>query len=111
MSRKVEHPATLAGCLRIAPEFRPDDKEGILGVLGKLDRRLTRFEARDVEMELSMKDRDKRQQRVTLEAWIGRLGHLVATSKEADLRAALMDVREDMWEAIDKALGRRRKGG
>lgn len=110
MARNVEHPARLAERLRIVPEFRPDERDGILETLGKLDRRLARFEADDVELELSVKDRGNRQQRVTLEAWIARIGHVVATSTESDMQAALMEVREDLWKQIDKAVERRRSG-
>lgn len=108
MSRNADNPATLAERLRIVSEFRPDERERILDVLDKLDRRLGRFEADEVELELSVKDRDSRQQRVTLEAWIGWLGHIVATSTEQVLHDALMDVREDLWTQIDKAVERRR---
>lgn len=111
MARNVQEPASLVGRLRVVPQFRPDERDGILEVLGKLDRRLARFEAHDVELELSVKDRDSRQQRVTLEAWIARFGHLVATSTQADLQAALMEVRDDLWRQIDKAVERRRAGG
>lgn len=108
MTRKTENPASVARCLRLVPEFRSDERDSVVETLDKLDRQLTRFPADDVELELSVKDRGKLQQHVTLEAWIAKFGHLAGTSDTPDLQAALMDVRDDLWEQIEKAVERRR---
>jgi hypothetical protein len=57
--------------LRIVSEFRDDEREYVLEQLGnKLDRRLARFGAEKVELELSVKERDTASQKVVLECWI-----------------------------------------
>lgn len=89
--------------LRIVPEFRPDEYDHIRQVLsGKLERRLSRFDADQVELELSMKERDSASQRTVLEAWISGLPRFVATSTEEDLDKALTEVRDDLHRQIDK---------
>lgn len=93
--------------LRLATGFGEHERESILELFRKLDRRLARFTADEVEMELSVKERDTPSQSVVLEAWIARRDRLVATSSERELRAALMDVRDDLLRQIDKSVGRR----
>lgn len=92
--------------LRLATGFAASERDRILETLRKLDRRLARFPADEVDMELSVKERDTPSQYVVLEAWIAKKERFVATSREADLRDALMDVREDLWKQIDKAVNR-----
>ena len=54
-------------------------------------------------MELSVKDREPPGQVVTLEAQAPGKNKLVATSTEADLRAALNDVGDDLRRLLTKA--------
>ena len=89
--------------LRIVPEFRPDEYDGIRKVMfGRLARRLSRWSPEQVELELSVKERDTPSQRVALESWIGGLPKMVATSTEQDLDRALVEVRDDLWRQIDR---------
>lgn len=89
--------------LRIVPEFRPDEYDRVREVLfGKLERRLTRWKPEQVELELSVKERDTDSQRTVLECWISELPKMVATSKEQDLDRALIEVRDDLWRQIDR---------
>lgn len=93
--------------LRIVPEFKEDDRRWILPILtGKLDRRLSRWDAEQVELELSVKDRTTGQQRVVLEAWIAGLPKFVATSTEADLTNAIADIRDDLFTQLDRHLSK-----
>lgn len=104
--------ATVAECLRIAPEFRADEHEEIRERLApKLDARLRRFRADQVELEVSVKDRDTSQQKVTLEAWISTKGpsHFVATATDGDVPAALSHVREELHRQIDRFLNKRQQ--
>jgi ribosome-associated translation inhibitor RaiA len=94
--------------LRIVPGFRPDEYEAIRKVMfGRLDRRLSRFEPEQVELELSVKERDTSSQRVALEAWISGLPKLVATSTQRDLDRALVEVRDDLWRQLDRHVTRK----
>lgn len=104
--------ATVADCLRVTPEFRSNEHDEVRERLSpKLDARLKRFERDQVEMEVSVKDRDSTQQKVTLEAWISTKGssHFVATSTDGDLQAALSQVREELHRQIDRFLNKRQQ--
>jgi ribosome-associated translation inhibitor RaiA len=94
--------------LRIVSEFREDEREYVLQQLGtKLDRRLSRFGAEAVELELSVKERGTPSQKVVLECWIAGEPRMVATSNEGELQSALHDVREDLFKQVDKHVNKR----
>ena len=78
--------------------------------LSKLNRRLKRFPADGTRLQLSVKERDSSGQSVTLECEVPGFAKFVATSQEADLRDALMDVREDLGRQINDAVERRNEG-
>lgn len=94
--------------IRIAAGFSESEHARIRRTLQKLNRRLANFPADAVDGELSIKDRDTTSQKVTCEVWLPNLGHIVATSKEASLQDALMDVRADLYRQIDEAVARRK---
>jgi len=99
---------TIAERLRIVPEFRPDEYDRITEIVsGKLDRRLKRWDAEQVELEISVKERDTDQQRVTLECWIAGLPKLVATSDERRLDDAVAAARDGLFTQIDTHLGKK----
>src|SRR5690606_26071487 len=58
------------------------------------------------EMELSVKEREKPGQQVTLEAWVPGEERLVATSSLENLRDALNDVGADIITQFNKAKDR-----
>jgi hypothetical protein len=95
--------------LRLATGFTENERAKIVELFRRLDRRLRRFAADEVDMELSVKERDKPSQSVVLECWIAGKQRMVATSREAELRAALMECREDLWRQIDDAVNRRKE--
>jgi ribosome-associated translation inhibitor RaiA len=89
--------------LRIVPEFRSDEHEMVRELMsGKLDRRLSRWEASDVELEISVKDRDTSKQHMAVECWISKLPKMVATSSKQELEAAVIECRNDLHKQIDK---------
>lgn len=94
--------------LRVESGFSEIEHDRIRQQLSKLNRRLNNFPADAVDLELSVKDRDTTSQKVTLEAWLPKFPHLVATSKEHDFHDALMDVREDLLRQIDDEIGKRK---
>ncbi|HUH07992.1 MAG TPA: HPF/RaiA family ribosome-associated protein [Egibacteraceae bacterium] len=96
--------------LRLGAGFGQDERERIVQRLSKLDRRLRKFPSEGTDLELSVKDRGSTTQKVTLECWLPKFPRVVATSREQDLRAALMEVREDLWRQIDDAVGKRKAG-
>ena len=99
---------TIQERLRLVPEFRTDEREGILDVLfGRLERRLAHWQPEQVELELSVKERDKPGQRTVLECWISGVPRMVATSTEADLDRAVVEVRDDLFRQLNRYLTKR----
>lgn len=102
--------ATVAASLRIVGDFPEDEKERLREILStKLDRRLSRWDDGQVELELSVKDRDTDQQRITLQAWIAVPGQsdFVATSTLGDVPAAVADAGDDLHRQINRFVTRR----
>ncbi|MEU4745554.1 HPF/RaiA family ribosome-associated protein [Actinosynnema sp. NPDC023658] len=73
--------------------------------MAALGSRLQSFRADQVDLAISLKDRQGAEQRVTLECWINRSPrlHLVATSSKRDLPAALSEVRDELVRQVDEA--------
>ncbi|MEI2776173.1 MAG: hypothetical protein V9G19_09420 [Tetrasphaera sp.] len=61
-----------------------------------------------VETELSVRDRDRRGMKTTLEVWVPGLPRIVATSAKEDLRDAINEVSARAVSAIDSVTRRRR---
>jgi ribosome-associated translation inhibitor RaiA len=99
----VTNPATVEECLRVGAGFSQRDRSWIAEQFGTLDARLASFHADATELEVSVKDREARGQKVTLECWIGGRDKIVTTSSEEDLHAALMDVRDDLRRRLNDA--------
>ncbi|MCC5950402.1 MAG: hypothetical protein JJT89_18270 [Nitriliruptoraceae bacterium] len=93
---------------RVVPQFRPEEHDKYRDVLfGRLERRLSRWEPEQVELELSVKERDTPSQRVVLECWIPGTQKIVGTSKNQDLDKAVVEVRDDVWRQVDRFVTRR----
>jgi ribosome-associated translation inhibitor RaiA len=94
--------------LRIVSEFRTDEHDHVRGILfGRLEKRLLHWQPEQVELELSVKERDSEKQRTVLECWISGVPHLAATSSERELDRALVEVRDDLHRQLDKLLTKR----
>ena len=99
----VANPATVGECLRVGAGFSQGDRNWIADQLVTLDARLAGFHADTTELEVSVKDREARGQKVTLECWIAGRQKIVTTSTEEDLHAALHDVRDDLRRRLNDA--------
>ena len=102
--------ATVGSTLRVVPEFDPSEYEEVTEVLaGQLDRRLERFGDDQVELELSVKDRDTPSQRVVLECWIAVSGRtrFVGTSTRASLMDAVREVGDNVHTQVDRFVSKR----
>ncbi|MDG4763035.1 HPF/RaiA family ribosome-associated protein [Solwaraspora sp. WMMD406] len=95
--------ATVDDCLRLGGGFSQGDRRWIVEQFATLDSRLAAFPQDSTELELSVKDRAARGQKVTLECWIAGWPKIVTTSGEEDLRAALNDVRDDLRRRLNDA--------
>jgi len=94
--------------LRVVPEFRSDEHDRYRDVLfGRLERRLKRWQPEQVELELSVKDRDSRSQKVTLECWIAGVPKIVGTSTHTELDKAVVEARDDVWRQVDRWVTRK----
>ncbi len=97
----VANPATVSECLRVGAGFSQGDLSWITELFHTLDARLAGFHADTTELEISVKDRDARGQKVSLNCWIGGREKIVTTSSEEDLHAAVMDVRDDLRRRLN----------
>ncbi|HYN92340.1 MAG TPA: HPF/RaiA family ribosome-associated protein [Pilimelia sp.] len=97
------NPATVDDCLRAGAGFSQGDRNWIVEQFATLDARLATFPADTTELEVSVKDRAARGQKVTLECWIAGRQKIVTTSTEEDLHAALNDVRDDLRRRLNDA--------
>jgi ribosome-associated translation inhibitor RaiA len=97
----VANPATVGECLRVGAGFSQGDLNWIASEFQTLDARLAGFHADSTELEISVKDREARGQKVTLECWIAGRQKIVTTSSEEDLKAALHDVRDDLRRRLN----------
>lgn len=95
--------------LRLGAGFGEGDRQMVEQRLEKLNRRLRRFPAESTELVLTVSDRDSAAQKVTLQCLAPKYAPFVATSNEPDLRAALREVREELWRQIDDAVTKRRE--
>ncbi len=99
--------ATVAGSLRLAAGLGEAERPLLVRRLARLDAQLSRYRAGQVAMELSVKDRGTRGQRVTLECWIAGRPRLVASSADHDLDTAVSRVQEGMRRQLDDTATRR----
>jgi len=99
---------TMKDRLRIVPEFRPDEYDRYRElVFGNLDRRLKRWQPEQVELELSVNERDTNSQRTVLACWITGLPKIVGTSTHGDLEKAVVEVRNDVRRQINRWVTRK----
>jgi ribosome-associated translation inhibitor RaiA len=75
--------------------------------LSALAPHLSGWEPDQVDLEVSLKDTEGPDQKVTLQAWLAGRSHLVATSHERDLDHALAEVRSELIRQIEDEKSRR----
>lgn len=94
------HPATVADSLTVHGDLHQADLDKIIDRWAKLDARLRSFDHGTVAMQLFVKDRDTKSQRVTLDVKIEGHEPLVAKSSNTDLDKAINEVRDEMIRQI-----------
>jgi ribosome-associated translation inhibitor RaiA len=108
MSGTENSPAgTLEERLRLGVGFAAADRPRILGALSALGPHLSGWEHDQVDLEVSLKDTEGPDQRLTLQAWLAGRAHLVASSHQRDLDQALAEVRRDLIRQIEDERSRR----
>jgi ribosome-associated translation inhibitor RaiA len=97
-----EHPDIIDERLILGTGFTENERPDIVERFAILGKRLRCYSGDSVELRLSVKNRDRAEQRVTFECLLPRAEPLVATSAEPDLPAALSEVRDDLIHQLDK---------
>ncbi|SES07658.1 hypothetical protein SAMN05216188_12158 [Lentzea xinjiangensis] len=105
MNENSDDAAVVAQRLHLATGFLATERGWVVERLAALGPRLRSFRDDQIDLEISLKDRQGAEQRVTLECWVNRTPrlHLVATSSERDLSAALNEVRNELVRQVDEA--------
>ena len=105
----TEHSATAAleEHLRLGAGFAAADRPRILEALSALEPHVSGWEHDQVDIEVSLKDTEGPDQKVTLQVWLAGRAHLVATSHERDLDHALAEGRKDLIRQIEDERSRR----
>lgn len=93
--------------LRLGTGFEESERSSVIERLRGLEKRLGSFPEDSLELELSIKERDGADQRLTLECWMAGRTRLVSTSASTPLDRALIEVRDDMVRQITDATNRR----
>jgi hypothetical protein len=105
MPNTSEAAAVIAQHLHLATGFLASERGWVSECLAALGPALRSFPNDAIDLEISLKDRQGVEPRVTLECWIDhrpRL-HFVVTSAERDLPAALGEVRDELIRQLDEA--------
>jgi ribosome-associated translation inhibitor RaiA len=98
---------TLDERLRLGASFAAVDRPRILRALSALAPHLSRWEHDQVDLEVSLKDTEGPDQKVTVQAWLAGRAHLVATSHQHALDHALAEVHRDLIRQIEEERSRR----
>ncbi|MEV0132696.1 HPF/RaiA family ribosome-associated protein [Dactylosporangium sp. NPDC050688] len=102
MSRSATSaPATIKDCLRVGAGFSQGDRAWIAEQFATLDSRLAAFHADATDLEILVKDRGARGQKVTLECWVAGHPKIVTTSVEEDLHTAVNEVRDELRRRLN----------
>lgn len=102
-----EGPDLLGDRLKIGTGFAEDERAKIAERLTALGKRLRSYPPGSAELRLSVKNRDRPEQKVTLECRLARAEPMVASSAAPELSTALTEVREDLIEQLDRLKTRR----
>jgi ribosome-associated translation inhibitor RaiA len=87
--------------LRLGAGLHDAERPSVLRALASLERHLAAWDRDDVDIEVSVKDRDGPEQQVTVEAWLPGLPTLVAKSRAKDLDHALVEARKDLIRQVE----------
>ncbi len=91
-----QNPATVADSLTVHGDVYPDDIAVIHDHWAKLEARMRSFDAGTVSLQLFVKDRDTKSQRVTLDVKVDGHNPMIATSTSSDINHAFNEVRDEM---------------
>jgi ribosome-associated translation inhibitor RaiA len=87
--------------LHVGAGFKEKERPHILETLESLGRHLGRWDPRDMVVEVSVQDRDGKDQHVTLRTSLPGRVPLVAIAANADITHALTDAKRELIRQID----------
>jgi ribosome-associated translation inhibitor RaiA len=88
--------------LRLGAGFHEQDRGWVLERLAPLAKHLARWGPDQVDVDVSVKDRDGDEQQVTLAGSVPHWPHLVARAQARDLDRALVEARKELIRQIDE---------
>src|SRR5665213_3075334 len=109
MSDTEQNLGTIEQRLRLGPGLTDNDRQQVLDVLSSLNRHLEHWKPEQVDLRLSVRDRDYLDQRVTLEVWLPGRHTLLAHASDRDLDRALVEVRKIAIREIEEERDKERE--
>lgn len=98
--------ATVEASLRLGSGIAASERGQVVERFAALDSRLRSYPAGDVELVLSVKERDGADQKTTLEGWVAGAERVVATSSRTSFDQALTEVRDELIRQLTDAKNR-----
>lgn len=87
--------------VHIGVGFGAKERPYVREALQTLRRHLGRWDANDVSVEVSLQDRGRREQRVTLRTTVPGLTPIIAVAAGMDLRHALLDAKHELIRQLE----------
>jgi ribosome-associated translation inhibitor RaiA len=97
----------LDNALRLGAGFQDDDRPWLLDALSALSTHLARWDPSEVEAEISVKDRDGKEQQVTLRLALPGYPPLVAKVVDRNLVAAIAEVKRQVIRQVEDEKSKR----
>ena len=91
--------------IHLGPGFHEADRAAVVSALAALGRHLEHWRAESVDVHLSVKDRERNEQRVTLEVRLPRQHSLVVHVSDSSLEHTLVEARKQMIRQIEEVRG------
>jgi ribosome-associated translation inhibitor RaiA len=93
--------AVLDQILHVSGGFSEAERQRLLHALAELTPHLSRWDPADMQLDVSVKQRDSKEQKVSIRASLPGYPTLVATAVDHDLDRALADARRDLIRQIE----------
>jgi len=100
MSQPGARTAILDQVLHVSGGFSEAERQRLLDGLAETPH-LSRWDPADMELDVSVKQRDSKEQKVSIRAILPGYPTLVGTAVDHDLDRALMDARRDLIRQIE----------
>jgi ribosome-associated translation inhibitor RaiA len=102
LSQSEARAGVLDQILHISGGFSEAERPRVLEALADLAPRLSRWDPADMELDVSVKQRDSKEQKVSIRAILPGYPVLVGTAVDRDLDRALADAKRDLIRQIEE---------